>query len=420
MLSYADRRWIPWLPILILALAASMFHVYQSSMGLASLYQDLGKEYVSDEIYYVDSARRILQSVFRADIEYWSYSGKTRDDYYNLEHPPLGKYIIAASMVACGDRPICWRLPGIVEASLIPLIVAAAYAGRSSYKVLAASSTALAAGSDYILRTAGAVAMLDIHLAFFTALTILAASRGRIILAAILAGAAASVKISGAAAVLALLVYIAYSAWMSRREKARSIMAIIGVSLLVYTLTYVPLASYFGPVELVKENINALKWHTTSRPADGPPTSTPTGWIFNVNPFYYSVTGALVPARLNTLIHFPALVAALIITMYHLDRGLERRVFSSILYMSIILTYYLVFAMGNRTLYSFYAVQLTPAAAGVIAEISLLISRSGGGSSTPKTPHDSLEAVGGEDGDSRPIQEPGAEDAGPGEAQGGP
>ncbi|MCE4601831.1 MAG: glycosyltransferase family 39 protein [Desulfurococcales archaeon] len=414
MLSYADRSWLLWVSILLLSVAVSSIFVYYSASGLAHLYEELGKEYVSDEIYYVDTARRILQNVFKVDIDYWSYSGKTDEDYYNLEHPPLGKYIIALSMLVCGDEPLCWRLPGILEASMIPVIIALAYTGRRPPMILAASSAAMAAGSDYILRTAGAVAMLDIHLAFFTALTILAAARGRLGLASIMAGAAASVKMSGVAAVLALIVYIAYAGWMSRRERIRTVVKIVLISLTVYIVMYVPLASYFGPVELVKENINALKWHTTSRPADGPPTSTPTGWIFNVNPFYYSVSGALVSARLNTLIHLPALVAALIITMYHLDRGRERMVFSSILYMSIIITYYLVFVMGNRTLYSFYAVQLTPAAAGVLAEISLLAS---GGSGTPKTLEGDQRPNGGGDGGS--IREARAQDPGAGEAQGG-
>ena len=415
MLSYADRSWLPWLLILLLAVSSSSAFVYHSASSLARLYTELGKEYVSDEIYYVDTARRMLQNVFKVEMEYWSYSGKTDENYYNLEHPPLGKYIIALSMVICGDKPLCWRLPGIIEASLIPVVVALAYTGRRPPMLLAAASAAMAAGSDYILRTAGAVAMLDIHLAFFTALTILAATRGRLALAGIMAGAAASVKMSGVAAVLALMVYIAYAGWMGRRERARWILKVILLSIAVYIIMYVPLASYFGPVELVRENINALKWHTTSRPANGPPTSTPTGWIFNVNPFYYSVSGALVAARLNTLVHLPALVASLVITMYHLDKGRERMVFSSILYMSIILTYYLVFALGNRTLYSFYAVQLTPAAAGVLAEVSLLVS---GRSGTPKTlegdPHHDGDGGGG------PIREAGAQDPGAGEAEGGP
>ena len=414
MLSYADRTRILAALLLLAALAASSWVVYQRSYNLASTYVEAGKEYVSDEIYYVDSARRILQNVFKVELDYWEYSGKTKEDYYNLEHPPLGKYIIALSMLTCGDKPICWRLPGIIEASLIPVIVALAYTRLDNRWLLAASSAALAAGSDYILHTAGAVAMLDIHLAFFTALTLLAAARGRLVLAAFLAGAAASVKMSGVAAAIALIVYVLYDKDISVRARIKRIAGIILAAVSVYILVYAPLATYFGPVELVKENINALKWHTTSRPS-GPPTSTPTGWIFNVNPFYYSVSQVLVPARLNTLIHFPALVASLLIVIYYIEGGRRRHVFSSILYLSIILTYFLVFALGNRTLYSFYGVHLTPAAAGVIAEVALFA----GGYGKSKTLEEGNGVVGGLDEAGGAVREAGAEDAGSGAAEGG-
>jgi Predicted membrane-bound dolichyl-phosphate-mannose-protein mannosyltransferase len=54
--------------------------------------------YISDEIYYVDAARRILVNVFGYRGPLFNYSGETASNYYNFEHPPLGKYIMAASM----------------------------------------------------------------------------------------------------------------------------------------------------------------------------------------------------------------------------------------------------------------------------------------------------------------------------------
>ncbi len=414
MLSYADRLRIILILSAIIVAFISMYVVFSKAYGLAKLYASLDKDYVSDEIYYVDSARRILERVFHYNTTYWSYSGKTEDDYYNLEHPPLGKYIIALSMVLCGDKPVCWRLPGIIEASLIPVIVFMAYFGRDSLRILAAVAAASAAASDYILHTAGAVAMLDIHVAFFTSLTLLAAVRGRLLLAGFLAGAAASVKMSGIAALVALIIYIYYAGWIE--DKFKRIIAVIIAAASVYVVVYVPLVGYFGLVDLVKENINAIKWHVTSRPPNGPPTSTPTGWIFNVNPFYYSVSGAIVAAKLNTLVHFPALVIALILTMYHMDRGSERRVFSSVLYMSILLTYYMVFVAGNRTLYSFYGVHLTPAAAGVLAEATLILG--GYGHALKPQGHNNSGGAG-SGGVEEPVLGAGAEEPWPGEAEGG-
>ncbi|GBF09557.1 conserved hypothetical protein, partial [Aeropyrum pernix] len=121
-LSYADPRLALWVVSLLIALAASVY-TGLSAYDTASFFDSVEPRYVSDEIYYVDTARRLLQNVFQVDIDYYSYSGKTSENYYNAEHPPLGKYIIALSMLLCGDRPLCWRLPSIVEAGLIPVIL---------------------------------------------------------------------------------------------------------------------------------------------------------------------------------------------------------------------------------------------------------------------------------------------------------
>ncbi len=53
------------------------------------------KGYVFDEVYYVNAAKRLVEG-----------TGNT-----NWEHPPLGKYIIGASIKVEGDRGLGWRLP---------------------------------------------------------------------------------------------------------------------------------------------------------------------------------------------------------------------------------------------------------------------------------------------------------------------
>ncbi|MCE4599258.1 MAG: hypothetical protein F7C81_03570 [Desulfurococcales archaeon] len=375
-LSYSDRLLVFVIIVSIIVVALSSYYVYSRAYSLAKLYYDAGKEYVSDEIYYVDVARRYLQRIFKVSIDYWNYSGKTDDDYYNPEHPPLGKYIIALSMLTCGDKPICWRIPGVIEASLIPAIIYMAYARLNNMWILAATSAALGAASDYILQRAGSVALLDIHVAFFTALAILAASRGKILLAGFISGLAASVKMSGAAAVLALLLIIYGSKGMEGRVKVRFYISIILASLSVYILVYAPLISYFGFEWFIREHIGAVSWHTTSRPPNGPPTSTPFGWIININPFYYSVVKVRVAAELNTITHLLAFFSSIVLFLLYLDGRIRRPPVSSIFYVSILAFYYMVIIAGNHTLYSFYGVHLTPAMGGVIAEATLYASRS--------------------------------------------
>jgi len=336
---------------------------------LASSY----KSYTSDEIYYVDSARRLLRDLFHYNVNETAFSGKTDANYYNLEHPPLGKYIIGLAIVACGDRPLCWRVPGIVEATLIILAVSAVGRPSSVKGLLAGAVAAIAASADPILYRSASLAMLDIHLAFFLTLSMLAASYGRFRLAAILAGLATSVKYSGVSALLAILALVAIRPGDSLRYKLRSSAEAILLAFSSFTLVHLPLLAMFTPAQLVEETLRALGWHTTSRPP-GPPTSTPMGWVFNVNPFYYTFQPGPVAAVTNTVLHLYGIATTILIALLLASgRNLSERVLAGPLnYVMVFAVYLLVMALGNKTLYSFYAVQLTPGLAGTLASSTLL------------------------------------------------
>lgn len=377
-LSYADPGKLLLLASLAVALAAGAY-VGLSSYSTASLFDEIEPRYVSDEIYYVDVARRLLENVFGVELDYYDYSGKTNEDYYNPEHPPLGKYIIAAAMLACGDKPLCWRLPSIVEASLIPVILWAGFvtAFRNPAGYIAGVAAALGAASDNVLHVMGSVAMLDIHQAFFTAIAIALTLNRRFILAAIAAGLAAGVKMSGGAVVLAVAVAAAISLRKSLAERVTIFAAMLLVSGLVYAFLYLPLILHFGLSWVIEETIDAIRWHTSSRP-EGPPTSTPLGWIFNTNPFYLSYSGEVLPASTNTFLHLYAVLALLgaLVAEYMRPGSWPGKSFLFLFF--LILLYGVVFASGNRTLYSFYSVQLTPAAAAILAEALIFIFRGGG------------------------------------------
>ncbi len=372
-LSYADRLKALSYMLLVAAVIASSALVAWKSYTIASYNAEHGSPYVSDEIYYVDSARRYLRDLFGVKVDESMFSNKTRPDYYNLEHPPLGKYIIALSIALLGDDPLNWRVPGIVEASLLPAILGVAlyYARRDPLGALAGAVAALALAADPIVSYSASVAMLDIHLAFFEALTLGLLVGGRRRLALVAAGLTLSVKMSGVAAVLLL---IGYSLLFDEgvRGKLRGVSEAILIPVLVYAILLAPLAAYFGPVKLVDETMRAIEWHTTSRPP-GPPTSTPIEWILNGNPFYYSFGPVAFAGVLNTVLHIEALILAapLIVASSALRRPPAS--IGSLLYVSVIATYLIVYLMGNKTLYSFYSVQLSPAMAAGIASTLLLL-----------------------------------------------
>jgi len=333
----------------------------------------------------VDVARRILERVLAVNLSQpWEYSGDTKPDYLNLEHPPLGKYIIASSMLTCGDNPRCWRLPSNLEAALMPVIL---YLGFSVKRVLRGSrregllgitaglAASAAVASDVSLRYCGAIALLDIHQAFFEAVAIAFLASGSLrgfILGYSLAG---SVKYSGFFLMPVAWAWIALERWGWRR-RARFFLASIVVPALVLVAVSSPLILYLGPIRWYKEAvIGALGWHTTSRPP-GPPTSTPLGWILNANPFYFSYA-IMIGGETTTAMHVAAIAAGAFAIVYYISRN--RLPAGAASYFSILGLYILLYIIGNKTLYSFYVVQLAPAAAAVYGDIALagLVARRG-------------------------------------------
>jgi hypothetical protein len=162
--SFIYARRLPWTYVGLAAVFAAFLY---SAYSVASLPgadgMPGGQGYISDEVWYVASARNILHDVFRtpAASDYYTVSYecmtpglfivKTYQNmpgvytaaglppcyirrgfpypdkegilsYYNLEHPPLAKYVIAA-VEAVRDEPIFWRLPSMALGAATLLLV---------------------------------------------------------------------------------------------------------------------------------------------------------------------------------------------------------------------------------------------------------------------------------------------------------
>jgi len=173
----AVRRENPWAFGAVLATA-----VVSLVVGVWGRVWNLGfpPKPVWDEIYFPVMADKYLRGV----------------EFFDL-HPPLGKFIIAASIAPLGNTPFAWRLmPAIFGCALIALAGAVGwYLFRD--RVAVPLLVALFAG-ETILIVHSRTGVMDIFLVFFVVVTFLAAlwarRPGQVILPAVLLGLAISTK----------------------------------------------------------------------------------------------------------------------------------------------------------------------------------------------------------------------------------
>ncbi len=273
--------------------------------------------------------------------------------YLNLEHPPLGKYLIMLSMVLLGDEPMSWRLPGIVEGFIMVILVY--LIGRRLLNPFWGVIASLALVLDPMFVSMSMVAMLDIHLAFFTTLSLLLVVYDRPLAASVAAWLAFSVKFSGLFVVFAVYLYMR----IYKRERPLPSLVRALVPSIIYPLLSLPLISYLGLDRWISENLNAVAWHTTSR-GSGPTPSPPWAWFFNLAPMALHYNPDLI-ARVNLVSYSIVFAFTLILLPSLMER---RREYIPMLFVgSIVLGYTGVFLKGNRTLYSFYAVQMSTSVA---------------------------------------------------------
>jgi predicted membrane-bound dolichyl-phosphate-mannose-protein mannosyltransferase len=195
---------------------------------------------------------------------------------------------------------------------------------------------------DNTFRAMASIAMLDIYLAFFTALLAYFHLSRRLLATGAALGLAAAVKYSGAFPVFGLAYLYA-----RRRESVASI-AILAATVSVFLLASLPLISHFGLAKWVDQLIGAYKWHTTPRPP-GPVASTPLDWLFMQNSFALHANPDISASGT------PLYPLALLYALYKRDEA-------SVLFLSVYGGYWLVYLAGNRTLYSFYTAHFSPLA----------------------------------------------------------
>ena len=295
--------------------------------------------------------------------------------YLNTEHPPLVKYIFAALIDTFGFRYWVWRAASFAASALgLAAVAAAAYwAARRAPGPLglaAAAAPVVLAVLDENIRAMSAVGMLDVYAASLNALAAAALLYGRPLAAALLVGLAGSAKYTGLFVLPALLVYARLRGWPTGRT-----LLLLALPFAVVLASWAPFIEWMGPSAWIDEVLGSLKWHTTSRPAGGPPSTTPLGLLLGTPGFvlHYVDGEPLLTAASSPLVTLPALLvastalAAAGLSMC-LGRGCEpgpAAVAAALA--SAVAGYAVVYAAGNHTLYNFYGVQLSMLSGAVLA-----------------------------------------------------
>ncbi len=306
--------------------------------------------------------------------------------YLNTEHPPLVKYILAASIMVLGWRPLAWRLPSFIAAA-IGLGAAAyiAYLGLVEQKkprmlliVLVALILPVYVLRDPAIKAMSSVAMLDIYAAAFDAVAVAAAAKRRWRLAGLALGLSVSSKYTGGFILPLLLLAEALDTGSWRKAVADTVL----LPLLVSIILWAPFAAAKGPGWLADQIASAIAWHTTSRPP-GPPSTNPLGLILGRNGFvlYYIGNKPYIAAVCNpgvcaTSVILGAAAAVAALTGACIAGWSPRRrllLTAAASPTAAWLGYAAVYAAGNHTLYSFYSVQISLLGAASLTQLPLLL-----------------------------------------------
>jgi len=274
------------------------------------------------------------------------------DSYMNAEHPPLVKYILGLSMLTLGDHPIIWRIPGIIAGSLALLITYFLVARLLNDEAIALLVFPLAF-TDPILRAMSSVAMLDIYVVFFLALSMWFALRRNYFLSAIFIGLASTSKFTGIFSIGALFLLMLI---LRRSGVKKLIFYPFVVPFLVWLAFNSPLVIKWGLQGWIGEIQNGLRWFLTSRPP-GPTVSDPWGWFVNQSPFMLS-SNPDVFASVNPAVYILALIS-LIFTPYIAYKANRDSIVPAFWFLFTFLGYVSIYFLGNRTMYSFYVVTLS-------------------------------------------------------------
>jgi 4-amino-4-deoxy-L-arabinose transferase-like glycosyltransferase len=172
---------------------------------------------IFDEAYYVNAARILLGWPVAPGAH---YAGSIAGLDPNIEHPPLGKLVLAASMLLFGDNGVGWRVPSVI-AGMIALASVYGIVRASGETVRLAILVVALLAFDNLTLVHGRIGTLDmLYLAPILVGSWLAL-RGRFALAGVLMALGMLVKLTAIYGLLAMLLLLAIRIGADWRRQRR-------------------------------------------------------------------------------------------------------------------------------------------------------------------------------------------------------
>jgi len=346
---------------------------YGNSVQLDSNYREIAAIYVESSNLTIleELVEKVNASKWLVDAVWgWRLAdARNINTYLNLEHPPLAKYLIALLMTVFGDNPLTWRIPSIVAGVLTTLFtyMAASALTRNRWLSLVVS---LLAGVDPVMRALSSIALLDVYVAMFSAVStyFLFSKKPVCSLVTVIVGSLFKFN------TLFLLIPVLYM--LVRRDYIRNpkfttlIHSLIRYSLGTLTLflafqviASTPLIIYGGFDWWFSSSITgAFKWHLSVKctGVHCPVSSAPWDWFIGNNGFtlyYFTGTRSLVAIGFWPLWSIALAYSVLLLPLYRVDKRLG---YALLVFHGLLIGYILLYIAGGRTQYSFYSVQFAP------------------------------------------------------------
>ena len=334
------------------------------------------KGLVFDEVYYVDGARDLLTygvEVNGSDPEF-------------IVHPPVGKWLIASGIKLFGDNEFGWRFASALFGTLLILIFARLVHVIFYSPLLTALGASLMA-LDGLLLVHSRTALLDLFLTFFTLVGVLLWHRNRHIWAGVAFGLAIGCKWS-AIYFVAIIGLVAVYRILIEHDVKKSIKPIAAkfaqyglLPVFVYALTWTgwfisdrgwsrqwsnnPVASW------IHYHSEMLTFHTgltTTHPYQANPWSwlimgRPTSFFYDAPKGCSSDNCAQEVLALGTpILWWVGTIAIAVVVGYWIRSLINHRVdaAANLVVLGLAAGYLPWFAMQQRTVFSFYAIIITP------------------------------------------------------------